>query len=97
MKNIIALVTVFSSMFASAASLDVFKAVLGNPEVQSLSDISALTVTAVYKCPQCYDVRVDGNQEIVAGLPLQKAYLVIRTEGNFSTADINTTVIERSK
>jgi hypothetical protein len=98
MKKIsIAIVTVFSSLFVSAASLDIFKAVMENPEVQNLSDISALTVTSVYKCPKCYDVKVDGNQEIVAGLPPEEVYLLIRTEGNFGNDQITTLVIQRSK
>ena len=96
MKFIAALAITFFSISSFAASSEVFKAVLDNPEIQNFSDITALNVTATLKCLSCFEVKVDGMKEIIAGMP-EQAYAIVRTEGSVISNEITTSVIESSK
>lgn len=68
-----------------------------NDEVEALSFIEKVEVVAQYKCPQCFDILVSGEQVIVDGLPAEKASIKLNTEGNLFSDEIQVKVIGRSK
>lgn len=90
-------VSVLFSASAFARNSQAIQAVLANDEVAALSFIQKIEVVAEYKCPQCFDVLVSGEQEVVEGLPAEKAFIKLNTEGSLFSDEITVKVIERSK
>lgn len=64
MKNLIVIFLmslVTTSVFA--ASPKVMKAVLSSKAVAAVENIDKIEVVMTYRCPNCYDIEVTGNNE----------------------------------
>ncbi len=59
---------------AFAASPEVLKAVLSSKEIGNVQNIEKVEVVAVYRCPNCYDIKVTGSNV------LGPAYVKVNTE-----------------
>lgn len=91
MKNIILTLSIsLVATSAFAASPEVLKAVLSSKAIAAVENIDKVEVVATYRCPNCYDIAVSGNNE------LGDAYVKVRTEQMFG-GPITVKLIESSK
>lgn len=91
MKTIVTIILMsLTTVSAFAASPKVLKAVLSSKAISSVENIDKIEVVMTYRCPNCYDIEVTGNNELGA------ASVTVHTEQMFG-GPITVRLVESSK